>query len=144
MQLLKISLILAVIHSIDHILRIDHSGWPFIKPTSPFTFSLLVFPVFALIFLVSKPWFRIVGTGCLFLAATLAHIFFEPLRDKFHTWTYKSDLPGHVNEENLLGINSPILGIISIAIAVLLSLTLLLSFISFIKESRNKSHAGNI
>ena len=136
LKFLTISLVISVIHHIDHILRIDHSGWPFIVAWSPFTYSLLVYPVFASIYLIRNNLYRIIATSVLLLTATVAHIFFEPLRDKFHTWAYKSDLPGHVNEDNLLGINSPVLGVISIAIAVVLSLMLLLTLLSFFRNTK--------
>jgi hypothetical protein len=32
----------AVLHHVDHVLRFDHSGWPFKAEVTPFTFSLLV------------------------------------------------------------------------------------------------------
>jgi len=30
---------------LDHVLRVDHSGWPFRPGVTPFTFSLIVYPV---------------------------------------------------------------------------------------------------
>ncbi|MBC8042907.1 MAG: hypothetical protein IAF08_05625 [Rhizobacter sp.] len=135
LKLLLLSVIISVIHHIDHVLRIDHSGWPFLPRVTPFTFSLLAYPIFLLIFLAqAKPWYRVAGTAVLFLFATLAHIFFEPMRDKFHTWAYRSNLPGHVGEQNMLGFNSEFLGVCSIVIAVLLSLALLATLLSFIAD----------
>ncbi|MBE7174563.1 MAG: hypothetical protein INR73_28585 [Williamsia sp.] len=136
-RFLTISLLLSVLHHTDHILRIDHSGWPFIAPVSPFTYSLLVYPIFLSIFLnLKKLLYCIIATAFLFVVATGAHIFFEPLRDKYHTWTYGSDLPHHVGEQNKLGIHSPVLGVVSIAIAVLLSLALLRTLVAFIQQYR--------
>jgi hypothetical protein len=31
------------LHHIDHVLRVDHSGWPFRPEVNPFTFSLLAY-----------------------------------------------------------------------------------------------------
>ena len=41
---------LGVLHHIDHVLRFDHSGWPFRDIVTPFTYSLLVYPLLAVAF----------------------------------------------------------------------------------------------
>jgi hypothetical protein len=41
-----ISFFIGVCHHIDHVLRYDHSGWPFRPEVTPFTYSFLVYPVF--------------------------------------------------------------------------------------------------
>jgi hypothetical protein len=131
---------LSLLHHIDHILRIDHSGFPFLPRVSPFTYSLFVYPIFLIIALSRKQsWYRIIGTTVLFLFATISHIFFEPMKDKFHTWAYGSNLKYHIGEQNMLGYNSKILGVCSIALAILLSLSLLVTLVLFIKEARQKS-----
>jgi len=38
-------LIVGFIHHTDHVLRFDHSGWPFRPEVNPFTFSLLAYPI---------------------------------------------------------------------------------------------------
>ena len=132
--------ILSLLHHIDHILRIDHSGFPFLSRVSPFTFSLFVYPIFLVIALFRKqPWYRVIGTLMLFLFATIAHIFFEPMKDKFHTWAYGSNLKYHIGEQNMLGYNSKFLGVCSIVLAILLSLSLLVTLVLFIKEARRNS-----
>ena len=132
--------ILSLLHHIDHILRIDHSGFPFLSRVSPFTYSLFVYPIFLVIALFRKqPWYRVIGTLMLFLFATIAHIFFEPMKDKFHTWAYGSNLKYHIGEQNMLGYNSKFLGVCSIVLAILLSLSLLLTLVLFIKEARRNS-----
>ena len=35
--------IFGVLHHIDHVVRSNHSGWPFREEVTPFTFSLLVY-----------------------------------------------------------------------------------------------------
>ena len=35
--------ILGLLHHADHVLRADHSGWPFTTVTTPFTYSLSVY-----------------------------------------------------------------------------------------------------
>jgi hypothetical protein len=52
---------LAVLHHVDHVLRADNSGWPFTPDVTPFTISLLVYPIFVLDFLLlrDRPWIRV-------------------------------------------------------------------------------------
>jgi hypothetical protein len=40
--LLVAVLVAAVLHHVDHVPRLDHSGWPFKAEVAPFRFSLLV------------------------------------------------------------------------------------------------------
>ena len=132
--------ILSLLHHIDHILRIDHSGFPFLSRVSPFTYSLFVYPIFLIIASSRKqPWYRVIGTLILFLFATISHIFFEPMKDKFHTWAYGSNLKYHVGEQNMLGYNSKSLGVCSIVLAILLSVSLLVTLILFIKDAKQNS-----
>ncbi len=35
--------IFGILHHVDHVVRGNHSGWPFQDPVTPFTFSLLVY-----------------------------------------------------------------------------------------------------
>jgi hypothetical protein len=35
--------VFGVLHHVDHVVRGNHSGWPFIEEVTPFTFSLLVY-----------------------------------------------------------------------------------------------------
>src|ERR671916_2655351 len=35
--------IFGLLHHVDHVVRRDHSGWPFQDEVSPFTFSLLIY-----------------------------------------------------------------------------------------------------
>lgn len=42
-NLLLLAIVLAVIHHADHVLRVDHSGWPFRAMVTPFTFSLIAY-----------------------------------------------------------------------------------------------------
>lgn len=135
-KLLCLTIVVSLLHHTDHILRVDHSGWPFLPRVSPFTYSLLAYPIFFGITMARKnPWYRVIGTFFLFLFATIAHIFFEPMKDKFHTWAYGSNLKYHIGEQNMLGYNSKFLGVYSIALAMLLSLSLLATLVLFIKDT---------
>ncbi|HEX8844430.1 MAG TPA: hypothetical protein VF791_07290 [Pyrinomonadaceae bacterium] len=137
-KLLLLAAALAIIHHVDHVLRADHSGWPFLPQITPFTFSLLVYPLFLSVLLVkSKPRYRIFGAALLFLFATLSHTFLETPMDQFQTWAYGSSFPGRVGNHNLLGYDSKVLGICAVVVTVLLSLTLLAVLLSFIKDARD-------
>ncbi len=136
-KLLLLAAALAVVHHIDHILRADHSGWPFLPQVTPFTFSMLVYPLFLLVFLVrSKPWYRVAGTALLFLFATLSHTFLETPMDQYHTWAYGSNFPEHVGQHNLLGQDSKVFGICAVIVTALLSLSLLAALLGFIKDAQ--------
>jgi len=61
-KLLLLATTVALVHHVDHVLRVDHSGWPFLPELTPFTFSLIIYPIFLAVFLSrSKPWYRVVG-----------------------------------------------------------------------------------
>ena len=54
---------LAFVHHLDHVLRADNSGWPFTSDLTPFTISLLVYPIFVLDFLLLRPAVGAGGVG---------------------------------------------------------------------------------
>ncbi len=64
------------------------------------------------------------------------HIFVEPIKDKYHTWAYGSNLKYHIGEQNTLGFHLKLLGVCSIGLAILLSLSLLGTLFSFIKDTK--------
>jgi hypothetical protein len=37
--------VFSVLHHVDHVARVNHSGWPFQAEVTPFTFSLLIYAV---------------------------------------------------------------------------------------------------
>ncbi|HEX8144986.1 MAG TPA: hypothetical protein VF553_20630 [Pyrinomonadaceae bacterium] len=141
-RILLLAMILAMIHHVDHVLRADHSGWPFLPQVTPFTFSLVVYPLFLSVFLArSKPWYRVFATALLFLFATLSHTFLETPMDQYHTWAYGSNFAGHTGQHNLLGYDSKALGLCAVVVTALLSLSLLAALLAFIKEARENRRA---
>lgn len=121
---------LGLIHHLDHILRFDHSGWPFRGDVSTFTYSLLVYPVIALVlFIRGWPRLRAALTFLLFLFPTLSHVFVETPVTQHHTWANR---PG----VNLLGVSSQALGITAGVVTVLLSVAALFTFVAFLQEAR--------
>ncbi|HEX8352305.1 MAG TPA: hypothetical protein VF611_05395, partial [Pyrinomonadaceae bacterium] len=114
-KLLLLAAVVAVVHHVDHVLRVDHSGWPFTPEVTPFTFSLVIYPIFLWVFLSgARPWHRVAGTALLFLFSVFAHAFLETPADQYRTWAYGSDFPGHVGQHNLLGQDSQFLGVCAV------------------------------
>ena len=139
-EVLLLAASLALVHHVDHVLRVDHSGWPFLPEVTPFTFSLIIYPVFLSVFLTrSRPWYRVAGTALLFAFSVFAHAFLETPRDQYHTWAYGSDFPGRVGQHNLLGQDSKFLGVCAVIVTVLLSLTLLAALLAFVREARSRA-----
>ena len=119
---------LAVLHHVDHVLRVDHSGWPFRPEVTPFTFSLLVYVLIAGLFLRRAwPRFRIALAGVLAAVPTLAHVFLETPVDQYLTWAARPDI-------NLLAVSSPAMGVIAVVITNLLSLFALAVFVALVRS----------
>jgi hypothetical protein len=137
-KLLLLAVTLALVHHVDHVLRVDHSGWPFLPEVTPFTFSLIIYPIFLSVFFSrSKPWYRISGMALLFLFSVFAHAFLETPMDQYHTWAYGSNFPGHTGQHILLGQDSQFLGVCAVIVTVLLSLTLLAALLTFLSDARS-------
>ncbi len=122
-----------LLHHVDHVLRYDHSGWPFKPEVTPFTYTLLVYPVFALLLLLrSWPRVRVAMALLLFLFPVLAHTFLETPADQYRTWA-------HLPEVNLLHTTSAVFGAGAVAIACLLSLSTFVMLIAFWQEARRRA-----
>ena len=135
---------LAFVHHVDHVLRADNSGWPFTPEVTPFTISLLVYPIFALDFLLlrSRPWVRVALVAGLFVALQVAHIVYEPPADQYGTWANGVSSVAHaLGQPNLPDIASPALGVLSVAVSTLLSVAVLVALILLIGEARATHHA---
>ncbi len=130
---------LAFLHHIDHVLRADNSGWPFTADVTPFTISLLVYPIFALDFLLlrDRPWVRVGLVAVLFVALQVTHAIVEPPADQYGTWANgTSAVPHALGRPNLLDIASPVLGALSVAVSSLLSLAVLAALALLAREAR--------
>lgn len=106
----------SALHHLDHVLRANHSGWPFTSKVTPFTYSLAIYPI--------------VGAGCaldagpatfiaLDAAGTvgllLAHSLLEPPQDQYDPW---------VDGSNRLGVRAPALGRLAQGLSIGLSVAL--------------------
>jgi hypothetical protein len=131
---------LAVLHHLDHVLRADNSGWPFTPDLTPFTISLLVYPIFALDFLLlrQRPWVRVGLVAVLFVALLVTHALVEPPGDQYGTWANgTSAVPQALGQPNLLHTASPVLGALSVAVSSLLSLAVLAALVLLAREARS-------
>jgi hypothetical protein len=136
---------LAFAHHVDHVLRADNSGWPFTPDVTPFTISLLVYPIFALDFLLlrNRPWVRVALVAGLFAALQVAHAVYEPPADQYGTWANGASSVAHARgRPNLLDIASPALGVLSVAVSTLLSVAVLVALVLLINEARATHHAA--
>lgn len=104
---------LGVAHHVDHVLRDNHSGFPFKREVNPFTPSLLVYPVLLVpYYLDGGPLANLLSTGTVFVGGQLAHIFAEPPADQYDPW---------VDESNLLEVRSRAAGRAAQAVSIALS-----------------------
>ena len=132
---------LAFLHHLDHVLRADNSGWPFTPDITPFTISLLVYPIVALDFLLlrDRPWVRVGLVAFLFVALQVTHAIVEPPADQYGTWANgTSAVPHALGQPNLLHTASPVLGALSVAVSSLLSLAVLTALVLLTREARAK------
>ena len=118
---------IGALHHLDHILRADHSGWPFTATVTPLTWSFLAYPVLAFAWRARRSPALLRGASVALLAGfTLAaHMLIETPIDQFTMWArnYSTD-PRAAGVENLLAVESPILGISAAALSMALNLLL--------------------
>ena len=74
--LIYLAAALSLGHHIDHVIRGNHTGWPLTDQATPFTYSLVVYPLILLGLYLSRTgkagagyWLLLSGPGALFLAA---------------------------------------------------------------------------
>ena len=130
---------LALVHHVDHVLRADNSGWPFTSDVTPFTISLLVYPIFVLDFLLlrDRPRVRVGLVAVLFIALQVTHAVVEPPAAQYGTWANgTSAVPHALGQPNLLHTASSVLGALSVAISSLLSLAVLAALVLLAREAR--------
>jgi len=130
---------LVFLHHVDHVLRADNSGWPFTSDVTPFTISLLVYPIVLMDFLLlrRRPWVRVGLVASLFAALQVAHTVFETPADQYGTWANGvSSVPHALGRPNLLDVASPVLGALSVVESVLLSVAVLVALVLLTREAR--------
>lgn len=141
--LLAAATVLGIIHHTDHVLRVDYSGWPFQADVSPFTYSLLVYPIVLLVFLAcSRP---LLGAGALALALIAlqtAHVFVETPADQYGVAHNASSVMYALGEPNLLGLASPTLGVLAAGVSMLLSILTLSATVLLVADARRSRTAS--
>jgi hypothetical protein len=135
--LLVATIAVGLIHHTDHVLRVDHSGWPFRPDVNPFTFSLFAYPIllFALLGPARLFWLRwfilLVGTGF----TIWAHTMIETPAMQYAMWAQNHSLePQHASDHNLLGLQSSLMGMVAVAVAMTLNLLLVLATLSMLRD----------
>ncbi len=129
---------LAVLHHADHVLRADHSGWPFQAQVTPFTFSLLIYPMLLADYLLRRSgWIRValLSAGLSFLV--LVHATVETPIDLFRTWSSgASTTAANPGIHNLLEVASPALGILSNVVLLHLFAVLVAALVVAARQAR--------
>ncbi len=130
--LILVAIVFGLLHHIDHVLRYDHSGWPFLRAVSPFTFSLFAYPLLlTALWWRSRPWLRVFLVGFVLVAVQSAHTFIETPSHQYDVWAHNaSSEPYAWHHPNLLNVESPFLGYTAVIVSILLSLALLAATIS--------------
>lgn len=131
LRLLWLALGLALLHHIDHALRVDHSGWPFRDVVTPFTYSLAAYPVilFALLGPVRLFWMRWALLAGATAFTIYAHSMIESPATQFHMWAHNSSAHSE-GTRNALDIQSRMLGVLSVAVGMALNVTAVVATIA--------------
>jgi len=150
---LMVVIVLGLLHHTDHALRWDHSGWPIRGDTqvpgagivTPFTYSLLIYPIFLSMFFVRNKVYRIVA-GLAPLALVLwAHLTIEPVPHIYHTWA-DNRVPAGTFEghPNLVDVDSAAVG--GLAVVLLFAVGLALAILPFLiwRERDEPDHEGRL
>lgn len=131
--LLIAATVIGLSHHIDHVLRVDHSGWPFRRDVNPFTFSLVAYPIllFALLGPARLFWWRwaglAIGTGF----TMFAHTRIETPQMQYAMWAFNRSLEPHLwNVRNLCGVESGALGWAAVVVAMLLNILLVVAAVA--------------
>lgn len=145
--ILVVAFVFGLMHHTDHVLRVDHSGWPFRPDLSPFTFSLLAYPI--ILFAILGParlfwvgWFALlVGT----VFTIWAHTAIETPGMQYSMWAHNHSLePQQPDTQNLLGIQSSFLAILAVGVSMILNLLLVAAVLSMLWDGlRRRRQAAN-
>jgi len=128
---------LGLLHHLDHVLRGDHSGWPFESDLTPFTPTLLVYAFDISVLLArARPWYRVGVLSADVALVLLTHLFVETPNRLFGTWANNASSAAHaLGEPNRLGMESPLLGVVSLVVVTLLLIGLVATWAAFLREA---------
>ena len=126
-RLVRVTTALALVHHIDHVLRVDNNGWPFRSEVTPFTYSFLVYVIIAVVWRArDRPRLRI-GMSAVLVLATLAHLWLDTPSAQFVTWAARP-------EANWLAASSPVLGAMAVLLTFLVPLAAVGVFVVFVRS----------
>ena len=145
-RLLIAAIVFGTSHHIDHVLRVDHSGWPFLPQVTPFTFSLVAYPIlfYALLGPARLLWLRwgllAAGTGF----TLFAHSRIESPQMQYAMWAYNRSLePQLWQVRNLCGVESGPLGIAAVIVSMTLNVLLVTATIAMFANGLKARRAGD-
>lgn len=131
------AMLVGVTHHIDHVLRVDHSGWPFRPNVNPFTFSLIAYPI--LLFALFGPahlfcW-RWAGLAIGAAFTVFAHTRIETPQMQYAMWAYNRSLePQLWDIRNLCGVQSGGLGWLAVIVGMTLNKLVVTAAIGMITD----------
>jgi hypothetical protein len=126
-RLVRATAVLALVHHIDHVLRVDSNGWPFRSEITPFTYSFLVYAVIAAVwFARGRPRLRLAAAAALVMA-TVAHLWLDSPSAQYVTWSARP-------EANWLAVSSSALGVAAILLTFLLPLAAAGVLVTFVRS----------
>ncbi len=119
---------LALVHHVDHVLRVDNHGWPFRSEITLFTYSFLVYAIIAVVWRARRwPRLRIGMSALLTLFVALTHVWLDTPSAQYVTWAARP-------EANWLAASSPVLGAMSVAVTFLAPLAAGSTFVAFLRS----------
>ena len=132
-----------LLHHVDHVLRVDHSGWPFRPDVNPFTFSLLAYPILLFALFGPRRWFW-VRWGLLLVGAAFtlfAHTALETPEMQYTMWAHDhSSDPRDVGSHNLLGLQSSAVGAAAVVLSMTLNVLLIASCLAMLWDGLKARH----
>lgn len=135
--ILTAAIVVGIGHHIDHVLRVDHSGWPFRTKVTPFTFSLVAYPIlfFALLGPRRLFWWRWAGLAIGSAFTLFAHTRIETPQMQYAMWAYNRSLePALWNIRNLCGVESGGLGWMAVVVSMVLNILLVVATIGMLVD----------
>jgi hypothetical protein len=142
--ILGATILIGLVHHTDHVLRFDHSGWPFRASVNPFTLSLLAYPIALFALLGPERWFWIrwlvLMIGAVF--TLWAHFIIETPVMQYAIWAHNHSLDPHQpGAHNLLGLQSAILGVLAVGVSMTLNVFVLVGALSILWDGIHRPSA---
>ena len=126
-RLTLVTTALALVHHVDHVLRVDNNGWPFRSEVMPFTYSFLVYAIIGIVWF-TRGWPRLrVAASAIMASATLAHLWLDTPAAQYITWAARP-------EANWLAASSPVLGGMAVLLTFLVPIAAVGAFVAFVRS----------